>query len=206
MPSLSIACAIRFFALILMFVSCATNAMAQVGTVIPSGSTATVDTHTVCMQVTNPGSGNRVVFTGTAAEWLNFRTNLNGLTMTPCPPACSGVSVAGYCWYRGGVQESCDTTCSSHGGVNMNGTRDYVGSGGTLSQCRSVANAINAVAGLEGYSGDGPDYGGAEAVGCSILRLDMWGSISHTAGRFADSTTTSSATREGVLRICACNN
>ncbi len=191
---------------VILLVCGAGIAAAQVGTPIPSSQTVTVDAHGECRQVTNPGSGTRMVFSGTAAEWTTFRNNPSGLTMGACSAACSGVSVAGYCWYRGGVQESCDTTCSSHGGVNMNGTRDYVGSGGTLSQCLSVANAINAVAGLEGYSGNGIDYAGAEAVGCSVVRLDVWGSISHTAGRFVDSATTSSATRDGVLRICACNN
>ena len=57
---------------------------AQVGTPIPSGQTVTVDAHGECRQVTNPGSGTRMVFTGTAAEWASFRDNPNGLEMAEC--------------------------------------------------------------------------------------------------------------------------
>jgi len=66
-------------------------AAAQVGAPIPSGQTVTVDAHGECRQVTNPGSGTRMVFSGTAAEWTSFRNNPSGLTMEACSagnPVC----------------------------------------------------------------------------------------------------------------------
>lgn len=73
----------RFFAFLLLLL-CAGSATAQVGTSIPAGQTITVDAHGECREVTNPGSGTRMVFTSTAPEWQSFRDNPNGLEMAEC--------------------------------------------------------------------------------------------------------------------------
>lgn len=65
-------------------------AAAQVGTPVTSGSTVTIDAHGECRKVTNPGSGTRMVFTGTAPEWQSFIDNPSGLTMEECGPSCAG--------------------------------------------------------------------------------------------------------------------
>jgi len=138
------------FTLLILFL-CATCANAQVGTPIPSGQTVTVDAHGECRQVTNPGSGTRMVFTSTAPEWTSFIDNPNGLTMAacaaidgaPCGLDGQGVGVGGYCWYLGGGGQSCTQVCASRGGVNMEGTRDFAGSGGTLENCMTVQTALN---------------------------------------------------------------
>lgn len=42
---------------------------------------------------------------------------------------CGGAWSAGFCWYYGDLYESCTDVCSTHGGYDQAGTRDYVGSG-----------------------------------------------------------------------------
>ncbi len=54
---------------------------AQVGVPIPTGSTVTVDAHGVCRDVTNPGSGTRMVFTETLPEWQSFVDHPEGSIM-----------------------------------------------------------------------------------------------------------------------------
>jgi hypothetical protein len=67
-------------------------ATAQVGTPVASGATVTIDAHGECREVTNPGTGTRMVFTGTAAEWQSFRDNPSGLTIAKCPPTMTFIN------------------------------------------------------------------------------------------------------------------
>jgi hypothetical protein len=78
-------------------------AAAQVGAPITSGSTVTIDAHGVCRDVTNPGSGTRMVFTETAAEWQSFIDNPEGLNFA----ACSG----GGTWEVEGLQMMSSGEC-----------------------------------------------------------------------------------------------
>jgi len=78
----------RFPSFLILALTAAT-ASAQVGTQIPSGQTVTVDAHGECRQVTNAGSGTRMVFASTAAEWQSFRDHPNGLTMDACASGCT---------------------------------------------------------------------------------------------------------------------
>lgn len=129
--------------------ACFPTAAVHAGTAIPSGATVTIDAHGICKKVTNPGSGTRMVFAGSADEWANFRSNPNGLTMNECAPACGGKLVGGYCWYLGRNTsnweiggESCNEACAGRGGCNLAGTRNYAGSGGTNGQCAQVLSAL----------------------------------------------------------------
>jgi hypothetical protein len=67
-------------------------ATAQVGTPISSGQTVTINAHGECREVTNPGTGTRMVFTGTAAEWQSFRDHPSGLTIVKCPPTMTFIN------------------------------------------------------------------------------------------------------------------
>lgn len=67
-------------------------ATAQVGTPVPSGQTVTINAHGECREVTNPGAGTRMVFTGTAPEWQSFRDNPSGLTIVKCPPTITFIN------------------------------------------------------------------------------------------------------------------
>ena len=166
---------------------------AQVGTPIPSGQTVTIDQHGECRKVTNPGSGTRMVFTGTAAEWTSFRDNPNEVTMAACSSPCGGTSVGGYCWYRGATNQSCTTVCGSRGGVNMAGTRNYAGSGGTNAGCTAVGNAFGIGGSATAYSASG-----TQGWGCGTAIFDNL----HRYTR----TTAAGALQQYIRRFCACNN
>lgn len=110
---------------------------------VANGQTITVDAHGVCQKVTNNGGPTAMIPTRSAGEWANFRSNRPGfLALSACAAPCSGTMYAGFCWYLSGDKQSCDTTCSGRGGVNMNGTRNYAGSGGNMSQCMAVMGAL----------------------------------------------------------------
>lgn len=54
--------------------------------------------------------------------------------------ACSGEVVLGLCWYLGAAGDSCNQTCSSHGGFDTR-TASYVGTtsqGGSQSECMQL--------------------------------------------------------------------
>jgi hypothetical protein len=58
-------------------------------------------------------------------------------TAGTCAP-CAGKPLDGHCWYLGGWGESCALACTNHGGCDLEGTRDYAGSGGSDAQCVAV--------------------------------------------------------------------
>ncbi len=111
---------------------------------------------------------------------------------------CSGNIVGGHCWYLGASGQSCDAVCSSHGGCNLAGTRDYAGTGGTLQNCQAVLSAL-------GYTNSAGDLEISAGVGCGRWSFfGLGGNI-----RFTGGPTTCSAQNAGfgtVSRACACNN
>lgn len=112
-----------------IFLFFAASATAQVGTSIPSGETVTIDAHGECRQVTNPGTGTRMVFSGTAAEWQSFIDNPNGLEMATCRQPCGNPLVIGCVAADGAIYAgstvggspmyvaTADETASSWGGM-----------------------------------------------------------------------------------------
>jgi hypothetical protein len=56
-----------------------------------------------------------------------------------------GVLVGGACWYLASVgNKSCDSVCASKGlACDLAATRDYAGSGGTLTNCHAVIDALD---------------------------------------------------------------
>lgn len=106
---------------------------------------------------------------------------------------CGGTLHAGYCWYRSASGGNCTSACSGRGGVNMAGTRNYAGSGGSTSQCNAVLNAL----GAPGSSATdiSPFFAGTGCIG--------W----YNTNRFrAEGTTTADAMAHSYRRACACNN
>lgn len=191
---------IALFALILLFLPAATTALAADMYQVNSGATVQINEHGVCQRITNSHASGRPIMvpTRTATEWTTFRNNRPaGVAMVACPPACSGVSVGGYCWYASGAGQSCNQACSSHGGVNMAGTRDYAGSGGTLDGCKSVAQALWGTT----ANNQSEDSSGINRIGCAILAFFP---ILATRMHFASTTADSSSS--AYYRACACNN
>lgn len=123
-----------------------------------------------------------------------------------CAPPCGGKSMGGYCWYLGSYGQSCDTVCSGRGGVNMTGTLNYSGSGGTDANCLNVASQFGATS----HQGSGMDCGDSvSGVGCVIMNFQA----SAMSYRCTRGTTSSGATAISMAnlfvqtgRVCACNN
>jgi hypothetical protein len=157
------------------------------------GATLSITEFSVCKQVTNNSTTNVLwVPTYTASEWSSFYSSPGSATVAACPAACGGASVAGYCWYLGTSNASCDTACASHGGCNLAGTRDYVGTGGSFANCASVANGF-------GSFSIGGDNGGSAPMGCFV----RWGGVYRLIG---STTNCSQGDAFGGQRVCACNN
>jgi hypothetical protein len=172
-------------------------AFAGVGTAISSGSTVTVDAFDICRKVTNPGPGTRMVFTGTQQEWQSFINHPNGLTMDTCAPPCSGALVGGFCWYLGGKSKSCTTVCSGLGmDVDMTGTRDFAGSGGTKAHCQAVMDAVKAPV---GPVQDSSCNSGAQHIGCSYFTT-----VKQVSHRCVNAETTADGKSSYMVRVCAC--
>lgn len=139
-------------------------------------------------------------FTITATDSHSY-TGSQAYSLTINFPPCAGYSYAGYCWYAAasfGV--SCDTTCSSHGGNNSNGTINYVGSGGSLANCQAVANGL-------GYDGSFEvttqtcTYGD----GCVAGDIDLYDLIYLCTSPATTTAATGADFGSNVVRICSCN-
>lgn len=121
-------------------------------------------------------------------------------TVTTNNGICGGASVGGSCWYLGSSAQSCDNVCSSHGGCNLSGTKNYAGSGGTLANCTSVLNAL----GKAGSAQNGSDPFMEAPFGCLY---DESNSFMQTGNiRLTNLETECGGAQVGVFRACACNN
>lgn len=109
-------------------------------------------------------------------------------TFRKCTP---GVSVGGYCWYNTeDDDESCDYICGVHGGCNLTGTLNYVGSAGTNAHCQAVMQALGYTATT--YSSST----GTAGAGC-------YSSTSTNYRRNTSAATSCDVEEED--RACACN-
>lgn len=159
-------------------------------------------TFTCVPKVPSCPAGDQLVSTGSG--------NWTCETPSTTPPASSGcptyVSVGGYRWYQGNAGDSCDTVCASRGGCNLEGTRDYAGSGGTNANCQAVFDAFynwcpqHPSPYIEyNFSDRSVVTISAYADGCSV-----YFGKTYALYRFTPATTCSSAHRSA--RFCACNN
>jgi hypothetical protein len=103
-------------------------------------------------------------------------------------PTCSGVEIAGACWYKGDPGESCTDVCQDHGGYN-DATLNFAGSNGTLDQCKEV------LAGLSMQYLTTSTLVGT-GTGCSMLAL---------VALLSPGPTTADAKAQLYSRACACN-
>lgn len=110
--------------------------------------------------------------------------------------ACGGDLVGGYCWYTGAWGNSCTQICSSRGGCDIAGTRDYAGSGGTDARCVAVLNALSMDSGgIDAYGNSSYHTGCGLLNGAEVYRM-----------RWKDGTTNCGDSFANVRRACACNN
>lgn len=165
---------------------------------VNSGATVDITEHSTCRKVTNGHASGSPLFvpTKTSTEWSSFYgSTIPGITIATCAPACSGVSMGGYCWYAGSatVNQSCTTVCTSRGGTTE-GTISYTGTGGNSTNCQNVVTALG-----------GPGFVLAvqyvSAIGCSF----DGGGATHDIGQ----PTTHAAVHAGMgtqRRVCSCVN
>jgi hypothetical protein len=146
----------------------------------------------------------RTIFvpTRTASEWSAFLGNKPSTVAATDCVTCNGTLIAGFCWYKGNLGQSCDQVCAPHGGVNLAGTRDYAGSNGTPQNCANVAAVLEpGVTSYGTYLYNVPLCDGATNWGfaCHIVP-----SLNTTYRcEYPTKTDTGFMT---VERICACNN
>lgn len=170
---------------------------------IDNGASAEITEHGQCRAITNTHTSGSAIFipTRTPAEWTSFiGSPIPGVTVAACGPACGGEFVGGYCWYIGSQGASCDTTCSGHGGCNLTGTRNYVGSGGTRANCNAVTGTF-APGATNGSDNTQTSWGG---IGCTSVFSSMLGTTSSI--RYTGVTTSCGASISSRQRVCACNN
>jgi hypothetical protein len=131
------------------------------------------------------------VDTATDVAWDTASDPASDTGVEPGP--CGGTPHAGYCWYLGGEEQSCQEVCSPHGGYHE-ATRTFAGSDGTNWDCNDVLDALDA----PGDSTGTLSASGA-GVGCFVMNLvdDRF--------RVADVPTNATDTYTLGLRACACN-
>jgi hypothetical protein len=106
---------------------------------------------------------------------------------------CAGKLSGGLCWYLGALGDSCEATCSSHDSVNaaMTPVIGTAAQGGTLAECRTIANLFNSFPVYEGIQGDGV------GLGCHVWGTDVWW--------LSEPDFTEDAAHESARVFCACN-
>ena len=138
----------------------------------------------------------RMTSSATISTTVTTVVSLGGVApdwkITTTAPTCAGTQVGGHCWYLGAFGANCDTACSSHGGCDLAGTRDYAGSGGTLQNCQNVVSAF-----LPGVPAQNATF--SAGVGCEL-------SFPALMVRVITPTTACSAVDPLGGRFCACNN
>lgn len=189
-----------------LFAFTASFACASDGSTVNAGANANITAHGVCRKVTNNSPTGLSVYIPTlsANEWSSFYTNPPaGVSIAACAPTCSGVSVAGYCWYAGSasVAQSCTTVCSTHGGTT-DGTINYTGSAasGGAANCRNVAIALGGPSSLQiVYSGNGQ-------VGCAFNGGTTYGYIEEITTQNALPPYEGGVFGGQTRRVCSCVN
>ena len=118
-----------------------------------------------------------------------------GFFRSASAPACAGTLFAGFCWYYGGVSQSCDTACATHGGYHA-ATLTYAGSAGTNANCKAVMDAL------------GVPSSTVTDDGFCMLGLQYTGCVYNATSRFrcTNGPTNSSGSLINRRRVCACNN
>jgi hypothetical protein len=106
---------------------------------------------------------------------------------------CAGAPVGGYCWYASAPNQSCDAACTTHGGCDIAGTRDYAGSGGTDAQCVAVLAAL-------GFSSYPHQDWSNNDLGCHFA----WASWTYWSTALPTTCASAAPGAAAAVRMCAC--
>ncbi len=102
-----------------------------------------------------------------------------------------------YCWFYGGLGQSCGNLCSARSLTYNSGTRTYTGDLGNGGNCGLVLGAYA----LGGLSKDNQTGIGGQGLGCSTL--EAGGVV--TTRRYINPATDEFAFHPNVRRLCACS-
>ena len=125
-----------------------------------------------------------------AAIQAKVQQFVNDLLLSLEGPGCGGEEVGGACWFLGVGGASCDATCGSAGLSYDAATETYAGSGGSLSQCFEVMDALQGAA----HGADVDPCG--NGLGCHELGF--------VVDRCVTPATDSTSSQSDVARACAC--
>lgn len=134
----------------------------------------------------------RLTSASTLGTTYSAAVNVGGVTDNwSVTASCGDALVGGYCWYLGAQGQDCDQVCASHGGCNLIGTRDYAGSGGNVTNCENLLDAVG--------QGSGSVSNYPTTMGCYYgVSMDQRARGSLTTNCTSDIST--------ATRVCACNN
>ncbi len=154
------------------------------GTVLLDDSVRKIDAHGICKNVQATDGKQYFVPTKSTSEWNSFINGApSGINISECvTSSCDngGVIVGGYCWYLGAYEQSCTDVCAGVGKtVDITGTKDYAGSGGTDANCQSVASGFGINVGSTYNNEDvGEDSSSCSSfainggIGCSLSYME----------------------------------
>ncbi|MBI3768341.1 MAG: hypothetical protein HY271_07560 [Deltaproteobacteria bacterium] len=111
-------------------------------------------------------------------------------TPTPTPTVTPLCGIGGACWLLGAPDQSCDAVCTAQGLTYDTATSTYAGSSGSLANCQTLLDALNA------GSGAASDGSCADGWGCFI--------VGSTRIRCSSPATNSTASLSSFARACAC--
>lgn len=126
---------------------------------------------------------------------------------TPVCGKTQGVIVGGAIWYLGAAGQTCTNVCAAHGGYST-ATRDYAGTGGSLSQCSTVLSALGCASPATQSISGGSGGCGIGGIACQV------GCVTYATGPFVNTswwdigqaTTADGQGNYNPNRVCSCNN
>lgn len=114
---------------------------------------------------------------------------------------CKGVPHEGFCWFLGTLGGSCGEICFVNGLMfDVDGTRDYAGSGGTVENCGAVLDAMKEN-GIDTWAGIPTSKSCNHGSGCAFAPDDsQYGPRLRCYTPATDET----SKHETYYRVCAC--
>lgn len=181
------------------------------GTIVDVTTTATwyVDANKVD-KLTVDDDAQKGVATGLSEDYVSLKATLTMpygtftgegavSVQSPCPPG--GTRTGLFCWYLGGLGQSCTDTCLGVGATTHTWATSWAGSGGgpQAGQCQQVLRDLNFTGNLDTITGS--SFGG-NGIGCSIYA--EYGLNLKT--RYDSPATDNDSFELGYKRACACKH
>lgn len=178
-----------------------------------TNSEVVIDAHGTCQRVRHTGSQEYFVPTKSSTEWNTFRSNKPaGIQLNSCASdgdACGTDGLwkyyGGYCWYTTDTNRwdtNCDTACAWRWGCNISWTRDFVGSNGTLANCKAVLDLIYGTSTNPSNS----THASFSTSGCHYMYVAWWPTRNIAGTTTCDAFIAWALVAPDNARVCACWN